>query len=32
MYVNPFLFGVMTTIALELGAVFILAIWYGGKR
>lgn len=32
MYVNPFWFGVMTTIAFELGTLFIFALWYGGKR
>lgn len=32
MYVNPFFFGVMSTILVETVALIIAAIWFGGKR
>lgn len=32
MYVNPFLFGVMTTILVEIVLVFAIALTSGGKK
>lgn len=32
MYVNPFWFGVMSTILVEIVALLVAAIWLGGKR
>lgn len=32
MLVNPFWFGVMTTVLVEVIALLAVAIWFGGKR
>ena len=32
MYVNPFWFGVIATIAAEIAILMFAALWYGGKK